>query len=73
MSDPVDPRLRHGIVRTMPVAQQEESKTKPAAAENEAKTTEIGTAEPSDVESNGFVTTPEMSRSNSIDWIRGSG
>ncbi|KAG0589945.1 hypothetical protein M758_1G057000 [Ceratodon purpureus] len=75
MSEPVDPRLRHGTVRTL--VQDEAAKVKSG---NEAdstggiqKSTDIATAKPSDVETSGFVTTPEISRSNSVDWIRGNG
>jgi hypothetical protein len=73
MSEPVDPRLRHGTVRTL--VPHEEAQAKPgneAETEGLQKSTDIATSKPADVETSGFVTTPEIDRSNSVDWIRGN-
>ena len=74
MSEPVDPRVRHGTVRTlMPKEEAEAKRGNEAKGEEELhKSTDMATAKPADVETSGFVTTPEIDRSNSVDWIRGN-
>lgn len=75
MSEPVDPRLRHGNVRTLVPPEEVEAKSgtkEPAAAEEIHKSADLATAKPTDVETNGFVTTPDLERSNSTEFIHGS-
>jgi len=80
MSEPVDPRLRHGNVRTLVPPEEVEAKSgtnepeaaAAGAAEEIHKSADLATAKPTDVETNGFVTTPDLERSNSTEFIHGS-
>lgn len=69
MSEPLDPRLRHGKVRMLVLPEEVKEKAGNEAAEGIHKSADLATAKPTDVETNGYVMTPTLERSNSVELI----